>query len=114
MPFLYYDLILHAAGLGALAVCWATILVGDGMLLAPVQAAWRGWYRQRYASELDEAWWWKPVWGCYICTSGQLGLWGYIYLTWGYYHFLPHLYFVSLTLLFAALWRGLFAWSQKQ
>lgn len=124
MPELLLTLILHAWLLSAAAVCFATVLVSDGMLLAPVQAWVRSKYRKvtapygskgnPYAGrEIDEQWWWKPLWGCSLCVSGQMAFWLYFYLSWGHYQPLHHLYFTSLTILFAAGWRAFYAWTQK-
>ena len=123
-------LILHAWLLSAAAVTFATVLVGDGMLLAPVQAWLRNRYRnatwgeypmaentnwtERRGKELNGQWWWKPLWGCYACVSGQWAFWGYLLSQWHQYHPLHHLYFTSLTILFAAGWRALYSWTQKQ
>lgn len=105
--------------LAAVAVCWAYVLVQPGMLLAPVQAWVRATYRgMPYAkhgiwpAEIDDNWWFKPLWGCSSCCSGQAGFWGYLLLFWPSYSLLAHLGFAAITILFAALWRGLYAWSQ--
>jgi hypothetical protein len=113
MPFLFADFSFHPACLAAVAVVWAVVLVDSGMLLLPVQAAWRIWYRGRYASELDERWWFKLFWGRCLCCAGQFGFWGYLYLDWRHYDLLFHLYFTSLTILYAFLWRAAYSWSQR-
>jgi hypothetical protein len=132
---------LSALLLAALAVCWAYVLVQPDMLLAPVQAWVRAWYRKPYrpaayiknpgwsefwpefvrgqgpevSKEIDNQWWWKPLWGCYVCVAGQWGFWGYLLLfPLASYSLLAHLGFTAITILFAALWRAVYAWSQNQ
>ena len=125
-------LILHAWLLSAAAVTFATVLVGDGMLLASVQAWLRGWHRRQWirrhfdelpitftgdeyyaGNDLDSQWWWKPLWKCSECVSGQWAFWGYLLSQWHQYHPLHHLYFTSLTILFAAGWRAAYAKCQS-
>jgi hypothetical protein len=139
-------LILHAWLLSAAAVVFATVLVADGMVLAPVQAWVRAWHRKprrpiaylknpgwpeywpefvrgqgaAVSKEIDERWWWKPLWGCSLCVAGQWAFWGYPLscinwhpLAFTGYHPLHHLYFTSLTILFAAVWRAVYAWTTK-
>ncbi|MBF9140846.1 hypothetical protein [Hymenobacter properus] len=119
--------------LAALAYCWASVLVQPGMLLAPVQA-WvrrlhrRAWFYfyiegspghvnagqmevEYYAGhDLDNQWWWAPLWGCFKCVAGQWAFWGYLLLfPLSAYHLLAHLSFVAVTILISIL---LNKWSQ--
>lgn len=134
------NLILHAWLLSAAAVTFATVLVGDGMLLAPVQAWVRAWYRKRttaqvvkpvstsmyvtehHGKELDTQWWWKPLWGCAKCVSGQMALWTYWFIYWpatpqsayqwlclgGYW-----IAFISVTILFSMGLMNFVRWSES-
>jgi hypothetical protein len=97
------DLFLLSLMLAAVAFAWCAVLPSDGMLLAPMQRGWRDWYRGRYGSELDEAWWWKPVWGCATCNGGQLAFWLYPLRFHATYDPLLHLCCVGLTLTTAYL-----------
>lgn len=72
------DLFLLFLMLGTFAFAWCRILPADGHVLAPIQRAWRKWYRSRYGTELDEAWFWRPLWGCAGCCAGQLSFWTYL------------------------------------
>lgn len=135
---MYSDFFLYALLTGALAVCWAEVLVEPEQVLAPVQAWLRAWYRRPRrrvvpinnplfaglsefgpveSIEIDSRWWWAPLWGCYKCVAGQWALWGYAaagLLHHIAYNPLHHLFFIALTIILAALWRGAYKWSQRQ
>jgi hypothetical protein len=104
---------LHALLTAAAAVIFADLLVQDGMLLAPVQRWLRDWYRARAGAELDDQTWWKPLWGCATCVSGQFALWAYLYHYHAAYSWYQHLYFVSAALLFSLILQKLLRWSQQ-
>ncbi|OGX80833.1 hypothetical protein BEN47_06135 [Hymenobacter lapidarius] len=73
---------LHVLGTAAVGVCFASILVADGMLLSPVQAWLRRQWRHAHGTELDEQEWFKPLWGCFVCVTGQIATWSYLILYW--------------------------------
>lgn len=97
------DLFLLFMMLGMSAFAWCRILPAEGHLLAPVQRAWRVWYRARYAAELDEARWWPPVWGCAGCCAGQLAFWTYPLRSHATYSPLLHLCAVGVAITTACL-----------
>lgn len=136
MPYLELAYWLRALLLAGLAVCWADVLVRPGMLLAPVQAALKAWYRKPYrpvayttdpeqpqlgpircwgpeqSKELDYQWWWPPLWGCYKCVAGQWGFWAYLWLYRSLsYSPLAHLGFTATTIILSLI---LSKWSQEQ
>ena len=37
------------------------------------------WFR--WGIRFEKRWFWKPIWGCSLCISGQLALWIYV-LNW--------------------------------
>lgn len=121
------DKLIFLVALAGTAVVYADVLVRDGMLLQPVQRWLREWHRKPYqplvyvgnplflgvkergpetSKELDEQWWWPPLWGCYKCVAGQWGFWGYLIryhhgYTW---RTVPeHLAFTAFTILAAIL-----------
>ena len=102
---------LHCLLTVAAAVCFADLLVHDGMLLAPAQRWLRAWYARRYTNEvlgqygeLDTRMWWKPFWGCARCVAGQWAFWAYLCHYHGAaYSFPEHIYFISLALVFSLL-----------
>lgn len=104
---------LHALLTAAAAVVFAVVLVADGMLLAPVLA----WLRRRWwawrSTELDNQYWWKPIWGCVYCVAGQWGLWAYLYHYHHAYHWWAHIYFVAAAILFSSLILKLYEWSRS-
>lgn len=126
MPFTSLSLGLYAAYVAAAAVCFSRVLVDDGMILSPIQAWLRNKYRWCDASgiepvfvEIDDQWWWKPLWGCPKCVAGQWAFWGYLAgclqlepLRFADYSLIQHLLFTSLAILFGALWRAAYSWSQ--
>jgi len=79
---------------------------------------------QSYALDLDSQWWWKPLWGCALCVSGQLAFWGFLYyvyyalpsLSWcGYaaaYSPWWHSVCISATLFLTAVLKRIYTWSQ--
>jgi hypothetical protein len=92
------DKLIFLLALAGTAVVFADVLVRPGMLLEPVQRALRTtwtYYQIRAqlrlsvklgkalpdipTSQLDEQWWWPPLWGCYKCVAGQWGFWGYLF-----------------------------------
>jgi len=87
--------------LGCWAFAWVRILPADGHLLASVQRAWRTWYRARYQAELDDAAWWRPLWGCAGCCAGQLAFWTYLIRFHATYDPLLHLCAVGLCIVTA-------------
>lgn len=97
------DLFLLFLMLGCWAFVWARILPAEGHLLAGVQRRWRDWYRARYQTELDEAWWWRPLWGCPSCCSGQLAFWTYLIRFHATYDPLLHLCAVGVAIVTACL-----------
>lgn len=82
------DKLIFLVALAGTAVVFADVLVRDGMLLAPVQRWLREWYIKSTSirldtqnvcfRELDNQWWWAPLWGCFKCVAGQWGFWGYL------------------------------------
>jgi|SRR5699024_2911129 len=38
------------------------------------------WFR--FGSRFEGKWFWKPIWGCYLCVSGQIALWTYLISWW--------------------------------
>ena len=114
------------------AVCFADLLVQDGMLLAPVQAWLREWHKRQYMvrwlvggtdehgpvryadntehfyydlkRDLDSQFWWKPLWGCPTCVAGWWAFTAYVVHYHGAaYCWYEHAYFVALGLLFSLL-----------
>lgn len=61
----------YAALIGLFAVIYRHILAYEDIL--------NWWFR--FGSRYERRWFWKPVWGCEICISGQLALWTYA-LNW--------------------------------
>ena len=51
-----------------LAVVYITILAHEEVL--------NWWFR--WGSQFEGKWFWKPIWGCHLCVSGQIALWTYI------------------------------------
>jgi hypothetical protein len=113
------DKLLSLVALSGTAVVFADVLVRPGMLLEPVQRWLRTKYRWCDARsdypvfvELDEQWWWPPLWGCYKCVAGQWGFWGYLIRYHAGYSWrtLPeHLAFTAFTILAAI---SISKWSQ--
>ena len=95
------DTILFFIALACWAFAWCRILPAEGHLLAPVQRNWRQWYRSRYQAELDDAWWWPPLWGCPGCHAGQLAFWSYPIRFHATYDPLVHLCAVGVSILAA-------------
>lgn len=126
------DKLIFLLALASTAVVYADVLVRPGMLLEPVQRALRNtWtYFQlkkslalsiklgkvppgRYESQLDEQWWWSPLWGCFKCVAGQWGFWGYLIRYHAAYTWrtVPeHLAFTAFTILTAII---LHKWTQE-
>ncbi|MGI4864150.1 MAG: hypothetical protein ACRYFZ_09535 [Janthinobacterium lividum] len=106
---------LHAVVVAAMAICFAVVLVeDDNALLCPIIRWCRVTYRGKYGRELDEQRWWKPLWGCPKCVAGQWGFWGFLLLfPLSHYSLLAHMGFAAITILFAAVWRAIYAWSQS-
>jgi hypothetical protein len=65
-----------------------------------------------YASrrELDEQWWWPPLWGCYKCVAGQWGFWAYLIRYHGHYNLFEHLAFTAFTIIAAII---ISKWTQQ-
>jgi hypothetical protein len=128
------DKLLFLVALAGVAVVFADVLVRPGMLLEPVQRWLREWYRAKAKGyvkevfdkgslteeqkqafyetrsfEIDELWWWKPLWGCYACVSGQWGFWGYLIRYRGHYNFFEHIAFTAFTIIAAII---LHKWTQ--
>lgn len=59
---------------GLIAVVYRGILAYE-----PVMSWW--W---RFGNRFEDKWFFKPVWGCELCISGQMALWFYTLL-----HILP-------------------------
>jgi len=97
------DLFLLFVMLGCWAFVWVQVLPAEGHLLAPVRLRWRLWYRGRYRAELDDAWWWPPVWGCPACHGGQLAFWLYLLRFHATYDPLLHLCAVGVAITTATL-----------
>jgi hypothetical protein len=121
--------------LAGTAVVFADVLVRPGMLLEPVQRWVREWYSKPYrpavmlknpgwpefwpehvrglgaevSKELDQQWWWAPLWGCYKCVAGQWGFWGYLIRYHSHYNFFQHLAFTAFTIIAAII---LHKWTQ--
>jgi hypothetical protein len=129
MPYLELAYWLRALLLASVAVCWADVLVRPGKLLAPVQAKLKARYRRATTPkdsyqglELDDAWWWAPIWGCTPCVAGQWGFWAYLWLyppLWLAhlrhlpsvpYSLLAHLGFTATTIILSLI---LSKWSQE-
>jgi hypothetical protein len=104
MPYLSLSYWIYALLLACLAVCWASILVDAGMLLAPAQRALRHIYRANTGNEIDTRWWWAPIWGCYKCVAGQWAFWGYLLLfPLSAYSLLAHLGFTAITIILSII-----------
>lgn len=102
-------LLLHAVLSGAVAYVWAAVLPAPGMLLYPLRHRWAMWYEARYTRReqnhfpnLLDAAWFKPLWGCALCCSGQFAFWAYLYHTPAY-HWWEHAYCVAVGILTAQL-----------
>jgi hypothetical protein len=120
-----FDLFVFALCLALVAVTWAVVLVDDGMLLQPVQRHFRWSYRTQTGDELDEQWWFKPLWGCFKCVAGQLGLWGYLVRLirqthpdtlqqfWAAYSPWQHVLTVCATIFFACILNRLYSWTSQ-
>ena len=54
--------------IGHLAVLYRRILAHEEIL--------NWWFR--FGSRFEGRWFWKPVWGCHLCISGQMALWTYV------------------------------------
>ena len=101
---------IFAVVLACFGVCWAYVLVQSGMLLAPLQSYVRAKYRARYQKEIDDQFWWHPVWGCFRCCSGQMAFWGYLFLfPLAHYNPLSHLGFAAITIILSIIIQK---WSQ--
>lgn len=96
------DLFLLNLAFACWALAWVKVLPAEGHLLCAMQRAWRGWYRARYARELDAAPWWPPLWGCATCHAAQWAFWTYPLLHFPAYHPLLHLASVGVALTTAA------------
>jgi hypothetical protein len=97
------DLVLLFVAIACWAFVWVRILPSEGHMLAPVQHSWRDWYRARYGTELDGAWWWRPLWGCPGCHAGQLAFWIYLLRFFHHYDPLLHLCAVGVAIVTACL-----------
>lgn len=84
-------LFLLFVALACWAFAWVRVLPSEGHLLAPLQRGLRLWYRGRFGQEVEQAWWWSPLWGCPTCGAGQLALWLYPLRYWHTYDPLAHL-----------------------
>jgi hypothetical protein len=132
------DKLLFLIALAGTAVVFADVLVRPGMLLESVQRKVREWYsatlrkyceqsferaklteaqRQYYyqtrSMEVDQEWWWAPLWGCYKCVAGQWGFWGYLlryYPGYSWRTVPEHLAFTAFTIITAIL---LHKWTQE-
>lgn len=128
------DKLVFLIALAGTAVVFADVLVRPGMLLEPVQRWLRGWYRTKAKSfvqevfdkgtlteaqqqafydtrsfELDDLWWWPPLWGCYKCVAGQWGFWAYLIRYHAHYNLFEHLAFTAFTIIAAII---LSKWTQ--
>jgi hypothetical protein len=118
MPCLSLAYWIYALLVAGLALCWADVLVRPGMLLAPAQAWLKMRFREAtvpsggfFGAELNNQWWWAPLWGCYKCVAGQWGFWGYLWLFRASpYSLLSHAGFSATTIIFSII---LSKWSQE-
>lgn len=111
-----FDKLIFLIALAGTAVVFADVLVRPSMLLEPVQRWLRGWYRGwPYAragvwpAELDDCWWWPPLWGCYKCVAGQWSFWAYLIRYHARYNLFEHLAFTAFTIIAAII---LSKWTQ--
>lgn len=65
------ELIVHAFIFAFIAVVYIRILGHERIL---------NWWFQ-FGLQYEQKWYWKPIWGCYLCLSGQLAFWSYL-LNW--------------------------------
>ena len=35
------------------------------------------WFR--FGLKFEKKWFWRPIWGCHLCFSGQVALWTYVF-----------------------------------
>lgn len=66
----------YAALIGLFAVVYRHILAYE-----PVLNWWFVW-----GARFEDKWFYKPIWGCELCISGQLALWSYA-LNWFAYRY---------------------------
>lgn len=62
-------MILYAALIGLFAVVYRHILAYEEIL--------NWWFR--FGSRFEQRWFYKPVWGCELCISGQIAFWTYAF-----------------------------------
>lgn len=59
--------ILLAALIGLFSVTYRDTISNEEIL--------NWWFR--FGSRFEGNWFWKPIWGCHLCISGQIALWIY-------------------------------------
>lgn len=64
----FFEQITIALMIGHLAVLYRRILAHEEIL--------NWWFR--FGSRFEGKWFWKPIWGCHLCISGQIALWTYV------------------------------------
>lgn len=66
----------YAALIGLFAVVYRHILAYEPVL--------NWWFR--FGARFEERWFYKPIWGCELCISGQIALWTYV-INWFCYSY---------------------------
>jgi hypothetical protein len=79
----------YAALIGLFAVVYKHILAYEEIL--------NWWFR--FGSRFEGRWFWKPIWGCELCISGQIALWSYVG------NWICHSYFDRMPYLTSFIWK---------
>ena len=97
------ELIIFSAVFALIAVVYIKILSYEEVL--------NWWFK--FGLKFENKWFWKPIWGCHLCFSGQLALWTYVFnwisadlnhnaLIWRFvFFFLPEYSMKEFSLFFA-------------
>ena len=64
----FFEMFTMALMIAHLAVLYSRILSHEDVM--------NWWFR--WGSQFEGKWFWKPIWGCHLCISGQIALWLYM------------------------------------
>jgi hypothetical protein len=66
-------------------------------------------FYQRMICQLPD-WLCKPLGGCYLCFTGQVMFWFYLFKYFEDYNLIDHLFFVSAGIFASAIYNKIFNW----